>query len=298
MTELPLVLSVATLGRIEPLRTLLRSLEGQLRATDRVVIVAQGHVEEVQAIAHEFHGTLGDRLRVTTSTRGASLGRNTGVGVGAQGLDDALLMFPNDTTWFPEGAIAAIRGGMKDAQAGAVTVMTSSGPRFVLPAPGTRLDATTVWKVIEMGLVMRLGMFRRLGGFDESIGTGAPSPWQAGEVTDLLMRARLVDRSLETSFRWIADPAAAVGGIPEASGLTSRERRRKLRAYGRGVGHVFRIHDFPAWHRVRFAVAGLLIGLLRSGEYSVGDGPAALLGRCEGLTGRPIGEGDRTAVER
>ena len=298
MTELPLVLSVATLGRLDPLRTLLRSLEGQLGATDRVVIVAQGHVEEVQAIAREFTGSLGDRLRVTTSARGASLGRNTGVSVGAHGLEDALLMFPNDTTWFPEGAIAAIRDGMADAPAGAVTVMTSSGPRFVLPAPGAPLDATTVWKVIEMGLVMRLGLFRRLGGFDESIGTGAPTPWQAGEVTDLLMRARLVDGSLDTSFRWIPDPAATVGGIAETSGLTSRERRRKLRAYGRGVGHVFRIHDFPAWHRVRFAVAGLLIGVLRSGEYTVSDGPAALLGRCEGLTGRRISGGDRTAVDR
>lgn len=298
MTGLPLILSVTTLGRIDPLRTLLQSLQGQLRTTDRVVIVAQDHLDEVRALAAEFRPTLGDGLRVATSARGASLGRNTGVSIGAEGLEDALLMFPNDTTWFPEGAIAAIREGIQDAEAGAVTVVTSSGPRFVLPAPGTPLDAGTVWKVIEMGLVMRLGLFRRLGGFDESIGTGAPTPWQAGEVTDLLMRARLLDGSLERSFRWIPDPQAAVGGIEETSGLTSGERRRKLRAYGRGVGHVFRIHDFPLWHRLRFAAAGLLIGVLRPHEYTVGDGLAAVLGRSEGLTGRPLGGRNRLAVGR
>ena len=295
MNDLPLVLSVTTLGRIEPLRTLLRSLEGQLLARDRIVIVAQDRVEEVRTLAADFQASLGDRLRVGTSARGASVGRNTGVTIGAGDLDDALLMFPNDTTWFPEGALDAIRAGIRDAPAGAVTVMTSSGPRFVLPAGGTPLDAHTVWQVIEMGLVIRLGLFRRAGGFDEAIGTGAASPWQAGEVTDLLLRSLATEPDLSRRFRWLS---AQVGGVQEGSGLTAQDRAWKLRAYGRGIGHVYRTHRYSWARRWAFVVAGLLVGVRRPAEYRLRDGVPAFAGRWEGVTGRVAKQTDVKAVTR
>jgi hypothetical protein len=293
----PLVLSVTTLGRVEPLRRLLSSLASQLGPDDRVAVVAQANENEVQALLDEMRPGTRGRLLFTTSERGASRGRNRGVAIAATDLDDALLMFPNDTTWFPNGSIAAIRAGVGDALGGAVAVMTDSGPRFALPPAGTSLNPLTVWRVIEMGLVIRLPLFRRLEGFDESIGTGATSPWQAGEVTDLLMRARSRHPVIEQGFAWLTDPRAHVGGIEETRGLSRAERRQKIRAYGRGVGHVFRTHDFPAWHRWRFAIGGLAIGILRRDEYTIADGRHAFIGRVEGLRGRTFSGASR-AVER
>lgn len=295
---LPFLLVVSTLGRLEPLRRLLESVTPQLTEIDRVVIVAQGREEDVRRLADEAAGGTRGRLMVTTSARGASLGRNAGVTYGANGLEDALVMFPNDTTWFPRGTLEVIRERMGDAPAGAVTVDTPSGPRFELPPPGTPLDTRSVWQVIEMSLIIRLPVFRASGGFDESIGTGAPTPWQAGEVTDLLLRAVSASPRLAHAFRWIPAATATVGGIEETAGLSASERRWKLRAYGRGIGRVYARHPFPLWQRWGFVAAGLLVGL-RRGEYRITDGVPAACGRLEGVLGRAFGRANlHRAVRR
>lgn len=292
----PLLLAVTTLGRIEALRRLLDSVAPQLGPDDRVVIVAQDNEHDVHRLVDAIGR--GDRIAVTSSPRGASLGRNTGIASFADAPDDALVMFPNDTTWFPEGTIDAVRRVIGDAPGAAVTVSTEIGPRFVLPPAGAALDVSTVWQVIEMSLVIRLGILRRIGGFDESIGTGAATPWQAGEVTDLLMRALAVEPSLSGRFVWTSPDDVHVGGIAETEGLDPQERRWKLRAYGRGVGRVLARHPFPLWHRWGFVAAGLLVGVRRGSEYAPRDGGAAFLGRLEGVWGRTFGRAGATAVRR
>lgn len=287
--SLPFLVVVTTLGRVDPVRRLLESVTPQLSGGDRLVIVAQGSEDAIRALADEASGATPGQIMVTRSSRGASLGRNAGVAFGGAGLEDALVMFPNDTTWFPDGTLASIRERMDaDVPAGAVTVTTPSGPRFELPAPGTPLDRRSVWQVIEMSLIIRLPVFRAIGGFDESIGTGAPTPWQAGEVTDLLLRALAMTPDLATGFRWIPVEEAAVGGIEETTGLSTAERRWKLRAYGRGIGRVYARHPFPLWQRWGFVAAGLVIGARRH-EYQLLDGAPAFLGRLEGVSGRPLG---------
>lgn len=290
------LLVVSTLGRVEPLTRLLDSVVPQLAPVDRLVVVAQDRVDEVRAAVAAAGRE--DVLRVLTSARGASLGRNTGIDALGDADDDALVMFPNDTTWFPPGTIDAVRRLVADAPGGAVTVSTEIGPRFPLPSPGTPLDASTVWQVIEMSLVIRLGILRRIGGFDAAIGTGASTPWQAGEVTDLLMRALQAEPSLSGAFVWTAVDDVRVGGIPETAGLDPRERRWKLRAYGRGVGRVLARHPFPLRHRWGFVAAGLLVGVRRGSEYGPLDGGAAFLGRLEGVCGRTLGRRGAVAVRR
>lgn len=280
---------VSTLGRVSALEHLLASIAPQLDADDRLVIVAQRRVGEVRRIVTRWNPRSAGEIRVVSSELGASLGRNIGVAEGSDGLANPLTMFPNDTTSFPPGSVEAIRSAVRGRTVGAVHVMNPSGPRFDLPTAGSPLSPRTVWSVIEMGLVIRLSVFRELGGFDESIGTGAPTPWQAGEVTDLLMRL-LTRRPQEgPAFVWVHAQGAHVAGIDETVGLSRAESKRKLRAYGRGVGYVYRIHPFPPWQRWAFVLAGWAIGLRRTGEYRLGDGWTAFLGRLEGACGRTWG---------
>src|SRR5688572_12329550 len=49
-------LVVSTLGRVEPLGRLLQSLSAQVRPDDRVVLVAQDNVSEVERLAGRFRG--------------------------------------------------------------------------------------------------------------------------------------------------------------------------------------------------------------------------------------------------
>ena len=126
----PLLFAVSTLGRQAPLRRLIDSVVPQLGPGDRLAIVAQDNADDVRRMADAAGAP--DRIVVRTSARGASLGRNTGIDAFAGADDNALVMFPNDTTWFPPGSVDAIRRLVADAPGGAVTVSTEIGPRFVL----------------------------------------------------------------------------------------------------------------------------------------------------------------------
>lgn len=287
-----LALVVTTLGRLGPLQRLLESAGPQLRDGDELVIVAQRHHEQVVDLADRLRPAVG-RLTVTESALGASIGRNAGAA--AVLAADPLLLFPNDTTWFPDGVLDAIRAFPPRSVAGALTVVDPTGPRFRLPDAGVPLDRRTVWSVIEMGLIIRRSVFDAVGGFDAEIGTGASTPWQAGEVTDLLLR--MLSARPTTDFAWM--PASVwVGGVAETEGLDAAERRRKLRRYGRGIGRVIRRHRYdPVW-TAAFVGAGLLFGL-RNAAYRPLDGWWAFMGRAEGVAGRVVGgAGDVAAVSR
>jgi hypothetical protein len=286
-------LVVSTLGRVEPLGRLLRSLSAQVRPDDRVVLVAQDNVSEVERLAGRFRDAR-FVIEVTTSPRGASVGRNAGVAALPPG--ERLLHFPNDTTWFPDGSLDAIRREAVVMEAGALTVVDEHGPKFALPDRGTPLDRWNVWSVIEMGLLMRRSVFEELGGFDPELGTGASTPWQAGEATDLLLRLMERRPELAQAFDWL--PAdVTVGGITDASGLSAAERRRKLRAYGRGLGRLVTRHRYPLWWRLAFVLGGLAFGIRHRSTNTVADGWWVFLGRAEGLLGRTIGR-STTAVTR
>ena len=286
---------VTTLGRAEALDRLLASLDGRLSAGDRLVVVAQDRTNEV-ACALEARPGLSDVATVITSARGAALGRDTGVAALPEG--DLLLCFPNDTTWFPPGTVEALQAASADErfEAGAMTVVDEHGPKFSLPPAGTPLDRWNVWSVIEMGLLVRRSSFDEVGGFDPMIGTGAPTPWQAGEATDLLLRLLRTRPRVAGRFVWLP-PEVAVGGVADPHGLSVSERRRKLRAYGRGLGRLVVVHRYPLGWRTAFVVGGLAFGLRHRATNAVADGWWVFLGRLEGALGRVLG-GPAVAVTR
>ncbi|MDJ0324910.1 hypothetical protein QMG61_14190 [Cryobacterium sp. PH31-AA6] len=281
---------MSTLGRVESLRRLFESVSEQMTADDHLVVVAQRNLAEVDALAAAYRSP-NLAITVVTSPPGASRGRNAGVAA-LPAERDLLLNFPNDTTWFPPDALEGLRRLPDGFRAGALTVVDENGPKFVLPDPGTPLDRHTAWTVIEMGLLIRRSLFDSLGGFDPEIGTGAPSPWQAGEATDLLLK--LMRDEPRTDFVW-QPPTVLVGGIADPSGLTVAERRRKLRGYGRGLGRLVTRWRYPLWWRFAFLGGGLFFGLRNPGTNAWADGWWVFLGRLEGMIGRPF-DGARTVT--
>jgi hypothetical protein len=287
---------VTTLGRLDALRALLSSLESQLGPGDAVVLVAQGQQNEVAALTAEFRER-GVQVTSTSSGRGASLGRNTGVAALPEG--DFVVTFPNDNTTYPPGTLAALRAGVDgdDFLAGGFASWDERGPKTTLPAPGTALDKYNVWAVIEMGILIRRSLFDAIGGFDEGIGPGSASPWQVAEGTDLLLRAMDHDAALLTRFRWL--PADVhVDGISTGFGLAAADRRRKLRAYGRGTARALAVHRYPWWWRVAFTGAGLLYGVRNPKPITLTDGWPMFVGRLEGALGRTFGQARLVSATR
>ena len=291
MTAASIGFVVSTLGRVEALETLLASLAPQVKTGDHIVLVAQGRQDEVHALVETWR-TKALPITFTTSDRGASLGRNVGV----EALDGQveLLHFPNDTTTFPQGSVDAIRAMPASAALGGLEIWVNGAPKLKTPAPGTALTAINAWSIIEMGLVIRREVFVELGGFDTSIGTGAQTPWQAGESTDLVLRA--LRRFGPQCVHWFRDDAA-LGGIAEGAGLTPKERSHKLRAYNRGTGVVVRRGDFPLWWQAAFLFGGIAWGVRHPQDRLV-DGWWVFVGRLEGMRGKVFGGGDVRAVTR
>ncbi|MGB4778660.1 glycosyltransferase family 2 protein [Microbacterium sp.] len=279
---------VTTLGRIEPLRILLTSLEGQLSEGDAVVLVAQQRQSEVAELAADF-AARGVPVSATASSRGASRGRNTGVAALPPG--PFAVAFPNDNTVFPAGTVPALRAAASDAGfiAGGFGSWDERGPKTTLPLPGATFDRWNAWTVIEMGMLLRRDLFDQVGGFDESIGPGADTPWQVAEGTDLLLRALAARPELAQRFVWLP-PEVHVDGISTGFGLSTAERRRKLRAYGRGTGYAMTRHRYPLWWRAAFIGAGLLYGVRNPRPITVGDGWPMFVGRLEGVLGRTFGQ--------
>jgi glycosyltransferase involved in cell wall biosynthesis len=284
---------VSTLGRIEPLGKLLTSLEHQLIPGDQIVVVAQGNTDAVRDLVKHFASL---PIAVTTSERGLSLGRNVGVQNLPEG--DFILQFPNDNTWFPSNVVSHIRAAVSGPEFlfGGMTVFDDHGPRANLPSSGTLLNAVTVWKVLEVGLLVRRSEFEKLGGFDPAIGSGANTPWQSGEGTDLLLRALAKWPFIAHQFLWLPS-TIAIGTATETHDLSRDARRQKLIAYGRGMGWVARQHNCPVGWRLKRLLGRATVGIRRP-EYEFLDGWWGFLGVLEGMLGRTFVQGPHQAVSR
>lgn len=275
---------ISTLGRVGPLEFLLTSLVCQSHKNFKVALCVQGNYAEVDNLLARRVDFAALDIQVVTSNRGVSLGRNRAAGLLA---DTDYLVFPNDTTTYGHDLLTLLDRKVAGFQAGTMTVEDSFGPKFALPASGS-LDRYNVWKVISPGLVMKSSVFFVLGGFNEQLGTGASSPWQSGEETDLLLRFLDLEG---VAFQWMA--ALKVSGSPDSAGLSTPARRRKLRGYGRGLGRILATHNYSRLRRWKIILAGFAFGLRHPQEFTILDGLWVGLGRLEGTTGHIF---DRSAI--
>ncbi|MED5814339.1 glycosyltransferase [Mycolicibacterium sp. 050232] len=286
-------IAVTTVGRWDALRGLLDDLSRQSRPPHAVAI-AHHNAEaagELDALVRSFSG----KLTITTvvSPRGISNGRNAAAAMLGDDID--WLYFPNDTSRLDDDFLARIaQHTTPDQTVCAAQLVDLEGVRNALPPTGTPLTRRNVWGAIEPATLFRRRDFVQVGGFDPALGSGAQTPWQAGEGTDLLIRLSELD---DFSIDWIHD--IAVHAQTEFAHLTPSERRRKIRFYGRGTGYLYRRWDYPAWDKFRHVFGALLSPVLKRDKFRPRDGFALALGRAEGVLGRVLSDNtDNRAIVR
>ena len=272
-------LAITTIGR-PAIRDLLRSAAESTCPPSAVAIADQsGRNLKVEPEDYPFS------VRTVASRGGISAGRNDAMKLLPPNV--RIIGFPNDDSAYPPTSLQSVVACFEESNwpdAVACSLVERSVHRYALPPDGTRLDRSTVWRAVEPALFVLRESIVNVGGFRIDIGSGAASPWQSGEGTDLLLRL------IADSGRIISQPSIEVIGPGERRQLTTKKWISKQYNYARGTGYVYRIHPYPPYVRIRIVLSPFVRAVDRDAKLPVSlrIALARSFGRLEGLLGRPL----------
>jgi glycosyltransferase involved in cell wall biosynthesis len=250
-------LIIATKGRVDELAKAIDSIFGQTWREWEVILSDQNDDDRVNAFLAE-RGWSG-RVIVVKSSAGASRGRNAGI----ERATGDILGFPDDDCAYPTALLENItlffqahpEYGFLTGRSFADDGGDGASRHARRASPIRRYSI--YYQAIEFAFWVRrsaLGTLR----FDENLGTGSVTPWQADEGPDLVLR--LEERGMKGCY----DPAFAVWH-PRLELGTARAIERCYR-YACGSGFFLQKHRYPAWFFVYLlgrALVGAKLALLR-----------------------------------
>ena len=223
-------LAVPTLGRSSELLRLLDSLDAQEFRDFEVIFVDQNDDDRLTPILSRPRSFEIRHLR-TPGERGVSRGRN----IGWMNARGDYVVFTDDDCWYPPTLLAAVHRQIEatqaDVVAGRPTDETGRSINGRFQARAQWVNRVTVWTTqIEWLTFFRRTALQRLGGFDEGIGLGSPSPYQAAEGQDISLRA------LSLGMTIYYDPTLNGHHAELNLSTPGEDMIRKGRIYGRGMG--------------------------------------------------------------
>ena len=252
-----LSLIVSTIGRTSPLVRLLHSLVKQQCGGEEfeLVLVDQSADGDTMKLVEQLRPPI--RWSGTRTEPGVSLGRNAGAAMAAGDV----LAFPDDDCWYDPSTVATAAKMTRSAGDGAIISgrqLTGDGRPSMLrwPKRAKIVDRRDVWRAaISSTLFVPRHVFDAVSGFNEWLGVGAPTPWQAGEDTDLLLRA------MAAGFTVRYEPSLQVyQADPRHDGA---DLTHKMAGYGRGVGRVLALNRYPSTYVARIVARKRLVSAAR-----------------------------------
>lgn len=267
----------------ENLESLLDSLVESHDLISEIIIVDQSPENLAKRIAENFIDRSGILVRTITSSPGLSHARNMGLKSISKVCD--VIILPDDDVTVSRASLSAVLNEVvaKGTDAGSGILLSGPDRKRRINFPNTACDITmkNVWHTsIEAGYFFRPCVFETIGYYDESLGLGAPTPWQSGEGTDLLLRVIKSGKKVRFSPDYLLFERTV-------DQLEIIENRARVRKYARGTGRVFR-NQYSRSDQILLIVrsmAKVVLGYLQNPE----RGQIALevlRGRVEGLSGK------------
>lgn len=269
---------IATLGIRKNLPIILESLASLEFPPHAVAVNDQSTDDEVARVCEQFQGRFPILRRTQRrEPRGVSAARNGAIEAILDEVDwiatlddDSVIVEPPIGRIEEFGDASVIAGSYRSTR-----IVDHAPMRFTI---GYR----TAWThTVESATMYRADALRQVGLFDETLGTGGYTPWQAGEGTDLIFRCMTIGPA-------IYDPEYVVApAVSDFSSFPISKHRR----YARGTGRVLR-----RWCPVPQQVQALIGPLARAAKYLV-QGKwyntklhlNIFIGRVEGILGRTWG---------
>ena len=260
-----LSLVCCTVDRADKIVRLLESLCQQTRTDFELIIVDQNPPGMLDPVLAPFV----DRLSIVhvRSERGLSRARNVGIAA----CRGALIGFPDDDCWYPQGLVTQLTG-LFDAQPGlglitGRTLDAHNVESLGLFMPGdASIARSNIWLVGNSNAIfIRADVARAIGGFDETLGVGAATGFRSGEETDFVLRA--LASGAQGAFRHdlvVHHDQVPIDNSPRAIA--------RAHDYALGFGRVLRLHDFGALYAAMRVMRSSARALLSAMQ---GDGATA-----------------------
>jgi glycosyltransferase involved in cell wall biosynthesis len=243
-------LIVATLGRVEEINRLFASLAAQAHQDFEVILVDQNPDNRLGASVAKYSKKFS--LQHMGSTPGLSHARN----IGLAAITGDVVAFPDDDCVYPASLLERVAehltsnptcSGITGRPAGDLSKYwsTAAGP----------INRFNVWKRgISYTIFLRRPVVARVGGFDETLGVGAGTPWGAGEETEYLLRA------MELEFKLHYDPHMVVIHPGPIQVREKAQNNQRVFNYAMGIGRVLSLRKLPLWY-VAYKCARPLAGM-------------------------------------
>lgn len=276
-------LVVPTYGRTWQLTRLFRSLEAQTCRDFEVIISDQNPEGYLGEVVAQGAWSFPIRHICRPNDRGISTARN----VGWRHASAPVVCFPDDDAWYPadflERGLVRMAALNADILSGRSTDETGRSINGRFAADLRAITVGGVWIMqIEWMTFFRRDLLERLDGYDETLGIGAATPWQAAEGPDLILRA------LAKGARCYYDPDFLGHHDEYETHPPSDQMTAKAQAYARGMGFVLRKNGAGLATAVYWALRPLYqlaMALLRFEFRRVRFFFLVSIGRLEGWTG-------------
>jgi glycosyltransferase involved in cell wall biosynthesis len=235
-------LVLATVGRTDELERFLRSLAAQAYRDFRVLVVDQNPDDRLDPLLGH-HRAL--QALVLKSKPGLSRARN----VALDYIEGDIVAFPDDDCWYPPQLLAQVATSLGDHRewdglAGRAVDDAGKPSTGHLDDQAGPITTLNLWRrVSSCTLFLRRSVIEAVGGFDESLGIGAGTPWGAAEDLDYAVR------SVARGFSLHYDPTLRVHHPQKREG-SHRPDARQGYAYGAGFGRTLRKNGLPSWFAV------------------------------------------------
>jgi glycosyltransferase involved in cell wall biosynthesis len=271
--------AVATKGPAADLTRLLQSLADQTYPVTSILIIDQNPDNRLSDIIADFPALPIEHHR-TPELVGLCRNRN----FGWQQAQEDIVIFPDDDCWYPA-----------DFMAKAVELFERTGADIVCGRPTNTMgksingrfgntpcwvDRKSVWfSQIEWAFLAKRDVLVATAGFDEELGVGAGTPWGAGEMQDVSLKA------FALGYREYYDPALVAHHPESVVTRGAGDWYLRVPSYARGMGFVLAKHHYSLSSALVWSarpIVGALLMALRFDFWRAGLGFKSAAGRFHG----------------
>jgi glycosyltransferase involved in cell wall biosynthesis len=257
------ILIMSTLGRTDDLVRFFESLTTQGPNSFKIYLCDQNDDRRLLPIIAVWANRL--PIKIVHSDKGLSRGRNAALAAAladARADGDYVVAFPDDDCWYSKDVLSKVSKVLSENQAlSGVTgrSMSEKGKPSSGSSPNIRTELTpgNLFRGsmgISYCIFLRLGVVKRVGMFDETLGVGAGTKWGSGEESDYLLR------TLRQQVRLRYEPDIQIFH-PDKDVVLDGAR---FLAYARGHGRILRLNGYSWATVIKDVLVALAAFLIKS----------------------------------